>query len=150
MTEQEKLILLVRSLSAALRKAAPENTLPDQAIGYLRTAGFIPSHQRRLEDAKPRITIDECTPEEWDAASRAVRESKPPQKEEAPEAPPHELADLVRFLCKVWTDVDSWDCPGNQARLKAISGQPYDRANIEKAVKWVLSNGQQEGAANGR
>ena len=66
---------------------------------------------------------------------------------------PKEILDLVRFMCATWTDIDKWagdlrdrdallDYPiiqgtFNQIRLLRIGEQPYDTANVGKAVEWM-------------
>lgn len=67
---------------------------------------------------------------------------------------PHELLDLVRFMCATWVDIDKWshknitvDTIGsypqiqgvrNQIDLTKIGAQQYDTKKIATAVKWML------------
>ncbi len=69
------------------------------------------------------------------------------------DAIPHEVMDLVRFMCVTWSKIDAWaykHCDGdalmhypvvqgtsNQIRLQRIGEQPHDAANIRKAVEWM-------------
>lgn len=66
---------------------------------------------------------------------------------------PPELLDLVRFMCATWAKIDAWayeHCDGdalmrypvvqgtsNQIRLQRIGEQPYDAANLHRAVEWM-------------
>ena len=66
---------------------------------------------------------------------------------------PHEVLDLVRFMCATWAEIDRFvyqycdgdalmhypvvQGTGNQIRLQRIGEQPHNAANISKAVKWL-------------
>jgi len=66
-----------------------------------------------------------------------------------------EVLDLVRFLAETWTDIDKFvyeHCDGdslmkypviqgtgNQIRLKRIGEQEYKKANLKKAIDWLLA-----------
>lgn len=68
---------------------------------------------------------------------------------------PVEVLDLVRFMCRTWSEVDEWahanagadalckypviQGTSNQLSLMRIGNQKYDTANIAKAVNWMLS-----------
>ena len=67
---------------------------------------------------------------------------------------PHEVLDLVRFMCATWSDIDKWayttgdsimqypviQGTSNQIKLARIGEQKYDTKNIPAAVKWMLEN----------
>jgi hypothetical protein len=66
---------------------------------------------------------------------------------------PPEILDLLRFMCATWTEIDRFvyqHCDGNalmqypvvqgtgnQIKLQRIGEQPFDKANIHKAVEWM-------------
>ena len=68
---------------------------------------------------------------------------------------PHEVLDLVRFMCATWADIDKWayttgdavmqypviQGTSNQIKLARIGEQKYNIKNIPAAVKWMLENG---------
>lgn len=69
---------------------------------------------------------------------------------------PHEVLDLVRFLCATWSEIDKWayttgdaimqypviQGTSNQIKLQRIGEQKHNIKNIPAAVKWMLENGE--------
>jgi len=68
---------------------------------------------------------------------------------------PSEVLDLVRFMCETWDKIDTFVYESiperilkypvvqgtkNQIDLKNIGKQDYKKANLIKAVKWMLEN----------
>ena len=67
----------------------------------------------------------------------------------------HEVLDLLRFMCNVWTDIDKWayeNMPANalgsypviqgtrnQLNLNKIGEQEFDKDKLIKGVEWMLS-----------
>ena len=65
------------------------------------------------------------------------------------------VIDLARFMCETWAEIDKWayenvagdvlakypviQGTSNQINLMRIGQQQYDKANISKAVKWLLN-----------
>lgn len=68
---------------------------------------------------------------------------------------PHEVLDLVRFMCATWADIDKWahttgdaimqypviQGTSNQIKLQRIGEQMHNKDNIPAAVAWLLENG---------
>lgn len=68
---------------------------------------------------------------------------------------PHEVLDLVRFMCSTWAEIDKWayttgdaimqypviQGTSNQINLARIGEQKHDTKNIPSAVRWLLDSG---------
>ncbi len=68
---------------------------------------------------------------------------------------PHEVLDLVRFMCATWAEIDKWaytttgdaimhypviQGTSNQIALMRIGEQKHNTKNIPAAIKWLMEN----------